>query len=251
MGVPYIGCACAVCTSADPRNKRLRSALLIRSEGATVLVDCGPDFRQQALSCGLRQLDAVILTHGHADHVFGLDDLRLLVIRRGRAMPVYGSPATLDTVRRVFAYAFAPRRNDTFVPRLDLREVPDGPFDAGGLEFTPVPVEHADEPTLGLRIGDFAYLPDVKRLPDASLAMLSDLDALVIDGLRYKPHPTHLCVEEACALIAALRPRRAWLTHLTHDIDYETDSARLPPNIGFAYDGLTIPIIGYAPSTSI
>lgn len=243
--MPFIGCDCAVCTSSEPRNQRLRCALLLCDGDRRVLLDCGPDFRQQALRVGLRTLDAVVLTHQHADHILGLDDLRLMIIRRAdRKMPIYGEAEVLDAVRRVYNYAFAETESGSFRPRFELHEIErvGEPLEIGGIAMTPLRVQHADVATVGFRIGDFAYLPDVKTIPPESLPLLAGLDVLILDGLRPRSHHTHLNVEEALALIAELRPRQAYLTHLTHEIDYAACSAELPAGVALAYDGLKVEI---------
>lgn len=241
--MPFIGCDCPTCTSSDPRNQRLRCSLLLRDGDRRVLVDCGPDFRQQALRARLRTLDAVLLTHQHADHIFGLDDLRLMIMRReDRRMPIYAEPEVQDAVRRVYAYAFAEHETGSFVPRFEL--LPMGTvgqvMDVAGFPLTPIRVAHANVATLGFRIGNFAYLPDVKTVPESSKPLLQGLDDLILDGLRPKEHRTHLNVDEALALIAELRPRRAFLTHLTHEVEWSAFSASLPEGVSLAYDGMVV-----------
>jgi phosphoribosyl 1,2-cyclic phosphate phosphodiesterase len=244
VGVPFIGCDCAVCTSGDPRNQRLRSSVLLRDEGTSLLVDCGPDFRAQALRYHIAHLDAVLLTHEHADHVLGLDDLRLLILHSKEPIPIYGAPPTLDRVREIYAYAFDGLDTGSFKPRFHLEALADleAPVTLAGVDILPIPVEHGATTVVGLRVGDFAYIPDCKRIPEASLAKLRDLDTLVIDGLRRKAHRTHFNVEEALAAIAEIGPRQAWLTHLTHDLDATTDDETLPGNVRLAYDGLILPV---------
>jgi phosphoribosyl 1,2-cyclic phosphate phosphodiesterase len=243
VGVPFIGCDCAVCQSPDRRNRRLRSSLWLRDERHSVLVDCGPDFRQQALTYGIRRLDAVLLTHQHADHILGLDDLRLLILRAKAPIPILGDAATLAAVRRVYAYAFDGIDTGSFKPHFDLHELPDydQPIRVGELEMLPIPVHHGGLTVLGVRVGDFAYVPDCKEIPPASAERLAGLETLVIDGLRPKAHRTHFNIEEALAAIERLAPRQAWLTHLTHDID-ATDESWLPAGVGLAFDGMVVGI---------
>lgn len=251
VGVPMIGCDCAVCRSSDPRNHRLRSALLLRRGERRIVVDCGPDYRAQALRWRIDTVDAVLLTHEHADHIMGLDELRLYSLRSRQPVQIYGFAGTLEVVRRVFSYAFEPNDSGSFRPQLELIAVdPDTPFEAGGLSFLPVPVEHAGLQVCGLRVGDFAYLPDVKSIPPASLERLQGLETLVIDGLRPRPHATHLSAAEAVAVAAELQPRQAFLTHLTHEIDAATFEATLPDTVRLAFDGLTLPVRTTAPSRS-
>ncbi len=243
--MPFIGCDCPVCTSPDPRNQRLRCSLLLRDGDRNVLLDCGPDFRQQALRAGLRSLDAVVLTHQHADHIFGLDDLRLMIIRReSRRMPIYGEDEVLDAVRRIYNYAFGEHDSGSFRPRFELQRIASvsEPLDIAGFPLLPIRVLHSDVATLGFRIGNFAYVPDAKSIPTESAALLRGLDTLILDGLRPREHRTHLNIEAALATIAELQPRRAYLTHLTHEIDYAACSAELPNGVELAYDGLTVAI---------
>ncbi|MCC7493002.1 MAG: MBL fold metallo-hydrolase [Fimbriimonadaceae bacterium] len=244
VGVPFLGCRCAVCQSTDPRNQRLRCSLLLRAGETRVLVDCGPDFRQQALRAGLERLDAVVLTHEHADHLLGLDDLRLFILHQKRPMPIWAQPPVLDAVRRIYSYAFGESSAGSFTPSFELCPLagPPAASPLAGLPLQPVPVIHSNIPTIGVRIGDLAYLPDVKQVPDESLPLLRGLRHLVIDGLRYREHRTHHNLDEALAAIARIRPQQAWLTHLTHDYDATTAEADLPAGVRLAYDGLTLPV---------
>jgi phosphoribosyl 1,2-cyclic phosphate phosphodiesterase len=239
MGVPVIGCTCAVCTSPDPRNRRLRTSALIRFATSTLLIDAGPDFRAQILGTGLAHLDALLLTHAHFDHVAGIDDLRPLNMRNQSATPLYGSPATLQSVRERFSYAFAKEATGSSRPSLELQAV-DGPFEAAGQMVIPVPIMHGSLPILGYRIGNLGYITDASFIPPESLALLRDLDVLVLNALRHEPHPTHFSLAQALDVIAELRPRRAFLVHMTHDIDHESVSAGLPPGVALAYDGLVV-----------
>ena len=251
-GVPFLGCNCPVCTSPDPRNQRLRSSVWLHDEQRSIILDCGPDFRQQALRAGIPRVDAVVLTHEHFDHIFGLDDLRLYILRARQPMPILGDAVTLDCVSRVFAYAFDGVDNGSFKPRFDLVLVPsfDDAFEVAGVRFEPLPVEHGNLTVLGLRIGDFAYVPDCKRVPEATLARMAGLDTLVIDGLRHTPHNNHMSRDEALEVIAQVQPRSSWLTHLTHEYDHDRDEANLPEGVKLAYDGLTLPVTGNWSSAS-
>ncbi|HXM15065.1 MAG TPA: bifunctional riboflavin kinase/FAD synthetase [Candidatus Eremiobacteraceae bacterium] len=241
MGVPSLACHCRVCSSADPRDNRLRPSILLSRGGQNVVIDTTPDFRQQALRAKIERLDAVLLTHGHADHILGFDDIRPYNIRQNSALPVYGNPETFDILRRAFAYVFDGRPVLSTVPSVTLHVV-DGAFPLMGLEFVPVPLQHGDLEVLGYRFGRGAYLTDFGSLPDSSLALLEDLDVLIIDALRDIPHPMHQTVDQALALIERLKPGQAWFTHIAHDLPHAETNERLRKlglkNVGLAYDGL-------------
>ncbi len=239
-GVPRIGCDCATCTSDDPRDRRLRASVLLAWGVRRVVVDCGPDFRAQALAADLDRLDAVLLTHEHQDAIGGLDDLRAYNEITGAYLPVHASAETLEVVVRRFAYAFAPGQ-ERFRGLPMLRPVAiAGPFEIGGRLFVPVPVVHGEAPTIGFRTGGFGYVSDVHRIEPPSLALLADLDLLVLNALRHSPHPAHQTVEGALAVIAELRPRRALLTHLDHDLRHAALASRLPAGVEVAADGLEL-----------
>jgi phosphoribosyl 1,2-cyclic phosphate phosphodiesterase len=242
VGVPAITCRCDVCTSADPLNRRLRTSALIAVAETRLLIDASIDLRQQALREGLDRLDAVLLTHGHADHVFGLDDLRMFNYRQQAPVPVYGSATTLRDVRRTYWYVFDDSGGASSRPQMDLRPV-GGPFLAGGLPVTPLEVLHGTIPILGYRLGAFAYITDASALPDATFEALRDLDVLVINALRRKAHPTHFTLDRALEAITRIAPRRqAWLTHISHELEHTALSAELPPGVRPAHDGLTIEV---------
>ncbi len=240
-GVPSIGCECETCTSVDERDKRLRVSVLVEHGGQTVLVDTSSDFRQQALRQGLKRLDAVLITHCHADHIFGLDDIRPLNFRHG-ALGVYANERAWRDIRRIFQYVFEPSHFGGGLPQVLAHTVEPGAEFCFGpdLRVTPVEVIHGRLPVVAYRFNDFAYLTDLSEIPTASAELLRDLDVLVLDCLRIRPHPTHLWLERALQYVEELRPRRTYFTHIAHDIKHARDSALLPEGVEFAYDGLEI-----------
>lgn len=245
MGVPSLACHCPVCSSNDPHDKRLRPSLLLSRGGQNAVIDTTPDFRQQALRAAIERLDAVLLTHGHADHIMGFDDIRPYNIRQNATLPVYSNEDTFRIIRRAFAYIFDGKPKLSSIPSVDLIEVKQ-PFELLGIPFTPIPLLHGDLKVLGFRFGRAAYLTDFSSLPDSSIALLNGLDELIIDALRDTPHPMHQTVEQALALIQRLNPRRAWFTHIAHDLAHAETNARLRKlghsNIQMAYDGLEIEV---------
>lgn len=246
-GVPAIGCQCAVCMSTDPRNHRLRTSALLQTPETQVLIDAGPDLRQQLLKAGVVQLDAVLLTHSHADHVAGLDDLRPLNMAQRASIPLYGLARTLRDVRSRFDYAFSDSSIGSSRPMLELCEIQSyQPFQLGDLEIMPLDVQHGSWAITGFRIGGLGYVTDASAIPAASLDVLAGLDVLVLNALRDGPHPTHFSLDQALAVIEQLRPRRALLVHMAHDLDHMTTNARLPDHVRLAYDGLVIEVTGLA-----
>ncbi len=244
VGIPMIGCGCPVCRSADPRDRRWRASLRLRTPEARWVVDTGPDFRAQCLRYGVTSLDAVLLTHAHVDHVAGFDDLRRFTVAEDAELPIHASADCLASVRRMFEYAF--NGENRFPGYLKPRPMPfRGPFDLGGLEVVPLEVIHGRVPTHGFlfqRGGRklLGYFPDVKRFPDATLRALEGVEVLVLDALRYTDHVTHQTFEEALAVVERLRPARAWFTHFQCEIGHAAAEEKLPPRVRLAYDGLTI-----------
>ena len=245
MGVPTIGCHCAVCTSNDPRDNRMRTSVLLSRNGQNVLIDTTPDFRTQALRVGINQIEAVLLTHGHADHVMGFDDLRPLSVGRSQPMPVYGNKQAFEIVRRAFSYAFDGKPKLSTVPSVILKEI-DGPFELLGVKITPIPLVHGEMTVLGFRFGRAAYLTDFNSVPESSFALLQGLDDVILDALRDTPHPMHQTVEQALALVEKIKPKRAWFTHIAHDLGHAATNERLRKqghaNVQLAYDGLKLEI---------
>jgi len=243
-GVPVLGCACRVCSSDDPRDSRYRSSVVVEGgSGETVLIDAGPEFRLQGLRAGLSRLDAVLVTHAHADHVHGLDDVRPLT--RGKVLPVYASPDDIAELRLRFSYAFEDGQEGGGKPRLRLAEIGERGIDIGSLRAEAIPLMHGRRRVLGYRIGNFAYLTDCSAVPTESMRRLGGLELLVVDALRPRPHPTHLSLGEALDLARELNPARLLLTHICHDLphaEYEAQclAAGLPFPAAPAFDGLEV-----------
>ncbi|HVA94190.1 MAG TPA: MBL fold metallo-hydrolase [Candidatus Dormibacteraeota bacterium] len=241
MGVPTLTCHCRVCSSKDPRDNRMRPSVLLVHQGQTVVIDTTPDFRLQALRVGLERLDAILFTHAHADHILGFDDIRPFNLRQKAALPVYASEETLATLKHTFAYVFDEVPAISTIPQVTLHAI-DGPFDVIGTRIIPVPARHGDMGVLGFRFGAAAYLTDFSSIPDTSKALLAGLDDLILDALRDAPHPMHQTVEQALELVRELQPRRAWFTHIAHELGHSETNARLIeagfPQVALAYDGL-------------
>jgi len=244
VGVPVIGCDCAVCTSQDPRNQRLRSSVVVRAGGTTVLVDSGPDLRLQALREGLREIDAVIYTHSHLDHVAGFDELRAFCWKKSEPLPLHATAECMSTLIQMYGWAFSPENLIRGYVRPDARII-DGPFYHGDLKITPLPVHHASVETVGFLFEypdarKIAYISDVKRIPEDTMKMICGVDVLVVDALRVGDHPTHFSLSEALAAIEESGAGEAWLTHLSHEFDFDSLEAELPTRVRVAWDGLRI-----------
>ncbi len=246
VGVPVIGCACRVCTSDDPRNRRTRASLHVKCADIEILVDSGPDLREQALREGLTRLDAVVYTHAHVDHVVGFDELRAFCWWREAPLPLHATASCMATLRAMFGWAFLPEnRHFRGYIKPDPRII-DGPFHYDRLKITPLPVEHANIETIGFLFESpnapaAAYIPDVKSIPEQTRSLMRGVDILILDSLRPSPHATHMSLDEALEAIDDIRPERAWLTHLSHENDHAELEASLPGHIRLTYDGLKLP----------
>jgi phosphoribosyl 1,2-cyclic phosphate phosphodiesterase len=246
MGVPTLGCDCNVCTSTDPRNTRGRPSIAVQWPDSnidqTVVVDTGPDFRSQALREKIRHVDAVFYTHPHADHILGLDDLRPLSFRHPTGLPLYADDATIAVLERIFEYTFSPHANYPTRARVDLRRL-NGleTADVDGVRFQRVPILHGDLSIAAFRFGSAAYLTDMSSIPESSLPLLANLDVLILDALRPQPHPSHANVEQALGWIERLQPRRAFFTHMSHELEHSEAESELPAHVRLTYDGLRIP----------
>lgn len=244
MGVPTLGCACEVCRSSDPKNNRLRSSIALRYNGRVVLIDTGPDFRTQALRAGIHQVDAVLYTHGHADHVLGFDDLRPLTFGRPSRLPLYADDATATTIERIFDYTFVEKDRYPTSARVDLHRLSTDPGTAlslFGATFERIPVLHGRHTIAGYRFGRAAYLTDMSDIPEASFDRLRDLDIVVLDALRREPHPSHSHLDKSVALAARIGAKATYFTHISHDLDHGPTEENLPPGVHLAYDGLRLP----------
>jgi phosphoribosyl 1,2-cyclic phosphate phosphodiesterase len=240
MGVPTIGCDCAVCHSSDPRDRRSRPSVLIRYDGHTVLIDTTPDFREQAIRENIRSLDAVLYTHTHADHLLGIDDLRpLSFLHKPSKLPLYAQPEAAEFIRRMFGYIFDARYKFGGLPQVELRPIK-GTLDLFGAKFEPIILIHGEAEIFGFRFGSAAYLTDHSDIPESSLVQLEGLDVLFLDALRHKPHPTHSTVEHSLQTVERLKPRRAFFTHICHDLPHEKTNASLPENVQLSYDGMKL-----------
>jgi len=241
LGVPIVGCNCAVCRSADPHDKRLRSSVLVEIDGRSIVIDTGPDFRQQCLAYNIQHIDALLITHPHRDHLAGLDDIRPFCYIQQQDIPVYASNFTCNAIRHDFAYCFAEPKYPG-VPDIALHELDYyKPLDVLGVEITPFPVMHAQMVTTAYRIGDFTYITDASSIPEQSLKAIEGTETLVVNALRKEhPHPAHFILPQALDLIAKIAPREAYITHISHDIPHAATQQELPENVHLAYDGLVL-----------
>lgn len=240
MGVPTIGCDCAVCHSSDPHDRRLRPSVLIEYRGRSVLIDTTPDFREQAIRADIHQLDAVLYTHTHADHILGIDDLRpISYLHKPNKLPLYARPEAVDFIRNMFRYIFDANYKFGGLPQVELRSIT-GDVELFGARFKPIPVIHGETEIYGFRFGSAAYLTDHSAIPEASYEKLRDLDVLFLDALRHKPHPTHSTVENSLRIVERVKPKRAFFTHICHDLPHDETNAALPPNVRLSYDGMNL-----------
>jgi phosphoribosyl 1,2-cyclic phosphate phosphodiesterase len=254
MGVPSLGCACGVCTSADAHDKRLRPSILVRwtePEMApetgierSVVIDTGPDFREQALRAGITRVDAVFYTHGHADHILGMDDLRPLsftAMRESGPIPLYAAPDTIAVLEKIFDYTFRP--DATYINRARVTlETLQARNPVHGVDFVRIPVMHGEQPISGFRFGRAAYLTDVSAIPDTSFALLEGMEVLVLSALRHAPHPSHATLEQALGWARRIGARQTWFTHIAHDLGHEETNRALPAEMQLAHDGLSVPV---------
>ena len=241
MGVPMVGCDCAVCRSDNPRNHRYRCGVLIGTPRGNILIDTPPELRLQLLRERVRLVHAVLFTHYHADHLFGLDDVRPIPRKLGAPVPLYCTAEVEGKIRTAFAYAFGPQAEQLpagMIPKLVFERIGTEPFTVLGERVTPIPLIHAHFDVLGFRIGDVAYCTDVSQIPRESWPKLEGLRVLVLDALRYEPHPGHFGLWQALDAIDQFRPQQAYLTHMSHDLEHEEVNRKLPPNVRLAYDGL-------------
>lgn len=240
FGVPVIGCDCVVCSSSDPKDKRLRTSLKIESEEATIVIDTGPDFRHQMLASKTRKLDAVLFTHEHKDHIAGLDDIRAFNWLMKKPIPIYAEPRVQEAIKRELPYVF-----DTTpypgIPKLDLYPLDENSIHINDLEITPIRLFHYKLPVFGFRIQNFAYLTDLKTMPEESMQKLKGVKYLIIEALMYSPHISHLNVEEALEIIDKIKPEKAWFTHINHNLGLHQELLKtLPVNVEPAFDGMVL-----------
>jgi phosphoribosyl 1,2-cyclic phosphate phosphodiesterase len=240
-GIPVIGCSCAVCHSSDLRNRRTRCSALLSYRGHNILIDTATDLRQQMLREEISHIDAVLYTHVHADHLHGIDDLRVFTLRGEPVIPLYGAASTLNQIQHSFAYIFDPSSEPGYIPQLKVCPVAD-PFNLYGISLVPVPLLHGSMDVFGYRVGPLAYLTDCNGIPETSIDLLEGVEFLVIDGLRITPHRTHFNIQQAVAMAQKIGARKTWLTHLSHEVDHQKHEKELPPGFGLAFDGQRIEV---------
>ncbi|MGD1848793.1 MAG: MBL fold metallo-hydrolase [Salibacteraceae bacterium] len=240
QGVPVIGCSCEVCASADPRDNRLRSSVWVQVDGLSLVIDTGPDFRQQMLQAKVKNLDAVLFTHEHKDHLAGLDDIRAYNFILRRSIDVYATPRVQEALKRDFHYIFAEDKYPG-VPDVDLHTIGNAAFEVGNVQVQPIEVLHYRLPVLGFRIGDFTYITDANYIPDEEKEKIYGSKVLVLNALRRQKHISHFTLEEALEVARELNPETTYFTHISHQLGTHEQVAReLPSGVGLAYDGLTI-----------
>ena len=240
-GVPVVGCDCSVCKSSNPKNHRTRSSILVQHNGANILVDTATELRLQATGNCVSKVDAVLFTHTHADHIFGLDDLRGFNLKQENPIPCYGSREALAFIRKTFDYIFAKGQQGGGKPQIELRVIEEG-FNLFGLDIIPIKIMHGELPILGFRFRDVAYLTDCSYIADESKRLLKGLRLLILDALRFQPHPTHFTLDQALEVVEELKPERTLFTHICHDMDHEEVNRMLPAVSKLAYDGQKISI---------
>lgn len=241
-GVPVIGCQCPVCLSTDPKDKRLRSSIVLRNESTTLLIDCGSDFRQQALGHQVNRLDALLVTHAHSDHVAGVDEIRLYNWYQGHSIPVYANSEAIEGLKKRFDYIFYSTHQGGGISQIDLKEINDHPFEAAGFQILPLPVIHAQLPVLGFRIGDFAYITDASEIGQETIDRLRGVRILIMNALRHRPHPSHQNVSQALEIVEQVNPEQTYFTHINHDLGHSTTNNQLPKGVELAWDGLEFDI---------
>ena len=240
-GVPMIGCECSVCTSDNPKNSRMRSSILVSGRECNILIDAAPELRIQCLNNAVKKVDAVLLTHPHADHVLGLDDLRHFNLRYKTNIPVYGSQETMNHIYKMFSYVFEKTLSESSKPEFTLKPI-NGILNISGQKIIPIEVMHGQEKVIAYRLDNFAYVTDVSYIPSDSMDKLRGLDLLILDALRMRPHEKHFSIEQAIDIVARLKPKQALFTHIAHEVDHEKTNDLLPEGIKLAYDGLTVEI---------
>lgn len=239
MGVPTIGCNCRVCTSVDPHDKRTRPSILLEYDGRVVLIDTTPDFRQQAIRENITRLDAILYTHAHADHILGLDDVRPLSFKREGNIPLYAHENAAGSLENIFRYIFKSDYKFGGIARVEMNRIK-GPLELFGARFEPVVIIHGEAEIHGFRFGSAAYLTDFSAIPAESKERLRGLDILFLDALRHRPHPTHSTVANSLGLVEELKPRRAFFTHISHDLPHEETNQTFPEHVRLAHDGLKL-----------